>query len=733
MSRETPNNHTSFIRKSLAAVSRIGHPNATSSPKREPGRPVLQSHRIFNLHLSRLNLSSPPRLGPKARKPATLTDGSTSLDEDDSVYNEGSSDVFRTPPESYNDNLSLLGQNDSLDADNSAAQSPPSFGLIVNPTAVPPPSIPPLPTVIPSPPGLLSTTNVNAVPPSIPPPPGLPRLSRYPLIITTSQNPVPAGAAVPPYWAPGGGHNVRIEPERTMTFLPRPGTNPPPWWNPGGRATRIDRPPNQPVAASAPLPASVSSASSVAYEGDTSLVHDDATGTVSDSSSSESLDDAPMMKKDNVEAQLGQVDVVRDANLPGAHGSGWVRRPTPHSPSSPLAMPRRTSGQSPALLNYLLLDCGYDLRSLDRLTARFPVPRREPENVSEVDEGEGRAREVTKIGTESAVTLQIPNKEVAAEPSTELANRNKPQEQTPLTLEAVEDEGSAMMAGLGRMFKLLEITPSMPDVQEAAVADSTTATLQPSASLGSAMGPVARSDAPVNHYPPPPPAELPLVRTRSLPECWRLSQFIVFGNSPPPSPTPAPKPKAKMYQHGGAIIESVESLAAPLQSGRAYVQAMQRAKTKTKTRPEPVAVAPAPQPAVPLTRTMTGSSLNQSERHWRDRHREHVQVGNPKANNLRWTGKLKATAGKLRVLFRGHELSWKDFLNIMKDLGFSSEPTDGNAVKFRSPNPHDPTLTFPRPSDKKLHRGMLGLVRKRLLDTYGWTQEEIFAALGAEN
>ncbi|KAJ7268684.1 hypothetical protein B0H12DRAFT_60905 [Mycena haematopus] len=333
MSRETPNSyHASFVRKSLAAVSRIGQANPIHVPAPTSMRkPTLQSHGIFNLSLSSLETFSSSRLGPKTRCPHKHTNlspiepnGSMSLDEDDSIYNE----------------------QDSLESDTGATD---------------------LPTK--------SLLTAHA-------PPGLPRPPRYPIIVPVKNNEVipRPGVTPPPHWAPGGGcDTVRIEPPPPMRFQPRPGYDPPSYWHPGGRAIRIDRPISD--SDDAPVIQRSDSESS-------GLDQDDTYESISTSASEndardEGTPDAPT-RKDPIHAQIEHIldmddALLDDADLAGVPQSVWATCPTP--PPSPNCS-RRTQHldrkASYALLNYLLLDCGYDLASLRRLEARFPVPRPEP-------------------------------------------------------------------------------------------------------------------------------------------------------------------------------------------------------------------------------------------------------------------------------------------------------------------------------------------------------------------
>ncbi|KAJ7629884.1 hypothetical protein B0H17DRAFT_542807 [Mycena rosella] len=317
MSPETPHVYSSsFIRKSLAAVSKIGHSTSTHAPAEVSIRKA-QSHRIFNLHLSRLKTSSPPRPSSKAtdhaRKPSTTLRGKVvnvdeSLDDDGSISHEENSDVFRAPLEQSDDDSSDLGLNDSLETDNSATDlPPPPHGNAASA----------LPLNIASP---LPPSGPNAVFPLPPPGLNLSRPPRYPIIIPTQKHIIPGPGVVPPkHWAPGGGCNVRIEPEPAMHFLPRPGTIPPPFWAPGGRATRLE----EPAGDSSP---------------ESSLVQDDTDGTISNSISSASLDDQRTSNSspnntDHIHAQLEHIFNMDDTDLseavlPGVSQSVWATCPT---------------------------------------------------------------------------------------------------------------------------------------------------------------------------------------------------------------------------------------------------------------------------------------------------------------------------------------------------------------------------------------------------------------------
>ncbi|KAJ7268685.1 hypothetical protein B0H12DRAFT_60899 [Mycena haematopus] len=218
-----------------------------------------------------------------------------------------------------------------------------------------------------------------------------------------------------------------------------------------------------------------------------------------------------------------------------------------------------------------------------------------------------------------------------------------------------------------------------------------------------------------------------------------MSAFTVFAHSPPPSPIPAPKqkPKAKLYLHGGPMITSVESLAAPLQSGRAYLRANMMTKNKVKTRPADTATAtvrpesPLMPPGAPLQRTITGGTLKKKSILGRFRH---IQDEPQKKWFSRLSKLTKQTAEGMRVLVKGsptaRELPWKDFTKIMVELGFSMTEPDGNSVKFTPPFDNDPTITFHQPHDRVCRVKHLGKIRKALKNTYGWIPEEIIAALG---
>ncbi|KAJ7085855.1 hypothetical protein C8R43DRAFT_313006 [Mycena crocata] len=198
--------------------------------------------------------------------------------------------------------------------------------------------------------------------------------------------------------------------------------------------------------------------------------------------------------------------------------------------------------------------------------------------------------------------------------------------------------------------------------------------------------------------PGPPQASPPLRRCYSLPEGWVFSKFTVIKTpSPPPSPSPPPKPKPKhkIYNIPEAAISSVESLPAPLQSGHAFLQNQKQLKAKVKTRAGNDAAAHAPEPTqvpgVPFTRSRTGESFR----------RPSMLSSIAETPAARWITKIaikgKATGDRVRTLFKGRDLAWKDFIKVMKELGFSAEPLpDGNSMRFNPPDRRYPSVVFKR-------------------------------------
>ncbi|KAF7361622.1 hypothetical protein MVEN_00505500 [Mycena venus] len=715
MSRETPNDHTSFIRKSLARIAHV-NPNPVHTPAIPSMRkPVLQSHRIFNVSLSSFKTSSPPRLGPK-------THNHTTIDPD-------------TSTSSVAEDNSMSSEQDSLDTDNSA-------------------------------------TDTDL--PSTAAPPGLPCPSRYPIIRFPINTVVPRpGVRRPAHWAPAraGCDVVRIEhPKKRAEPLPKP------------LLSEIPPPPQR----FQPRPGS-----SVSSGQDQD---DDTFYTISTSISATSGNDDAMEppRKDLIHAQLEHIlemddGLIDDADLPGVPQSLWATCPTPPpSPSCSLPAQRLNRKASHALLNYLLLECGYDLASLRSLEARLPVSGSKSEHVSEVVE------EYTNPDTSNtADDLQIPNGNVVAEgilvdldeetsptvdaldesgvsleeivsileelfqPLESEAKKGHETEETPPTIGALD--GSVVSEATESVLEQVTYTPDV-EVKDGHKTESGTLTAMKSAqslapevakrrgpetarsieglSLGSPFAFISRSKARLDKANAAPSFDgPPLTRIRSLPECWRMSAFTAFAHSPPPSPTPAPKakPKAKMYMHAGPMITSVEELATPLQSGHAYLRAnkMMAMKNKVKTRPADAVVRPESPiqhvPGVPLQRTMTGGSLVKTSLLGRFRH-------TPKWSSV-WSKLTKPAVKGMRVLVKGgnaREMSWKDFCMTMRELGFTMTESGGNSVKFTPPFDNAPTITFRRPHDKVLRMRQLGKVRKALVETYGWAPEDIMAVLGTD-
>ncbi|KAJ7187946.1 hypothetical protein C8R46DRAFT_1053137 [Mycena filopes] len=444
--------------------------------------------------------------------------------------------------------------------------------------------------------------------------------------------------------------------------------------------------------------------------------------------------------------------LLANAELPGLVQSMWATCPTP--PPLPCSRPLKplTRKASYALLNYLLLECGYDLGSLRKLEAHFPVRGSEsaediydgPESVDvtgqeTISEGprDGLETHTVTLDTmvsilddilrmeESTEGLELSTPELGASPASECSSQGSPPVSKRLEFKMTVPQTE-------RTVDVLDLEP--------AVFISRTKARQESGLPAHPKANMATSSGALPEYYPP------LTRSRSLSEGWAISAFTVCGpSSPSPSPTPNPKLKAKgkLYMHTGTIIESCESVATPLQSGHAYVRANMTQKTKTKTRPDAGAVRP--ETGVPLKRTSTGGTLRKQSLMTKMRNsfrrdaiveEEEPQSSKPGAKWLAKISKMsKSAAQGMRVLAKGapttRGLAWKDFVKIMAELGFEWEDGDGRSVKFYIPNSNEPTITFPRPGERVCHIKMLANMRKRLADTYGWIPEDIIATLGA--
>ncbi|KAJ7747242.1 hypothetical protein B0H16DRAFT_925950 [Mycena metata] len=683
-SSDSPVYNASFIRKSLAAVS-----------KTSARRPILQPHRIFNLHLARLGTFSSPRPGPKLRQDAFKQsqllspvdpDGSTSLAEDNSLYNE----------------------QDSLDEENIATKLPPGLGLSPSLAATPPSKF------------VLPIKNANLQP------------AVKPLL--------PKAPPLPP-----------------VTFQPRPGNNLPLWCNPGNAVTHIDKPSIDD--SSAVLASSRSNDSCASYGGEPSLDQDDSIST-STSSASGDDQDASQTKRDRILAQLDHILAMDDAllanaDLPGLFESIWATCPTPPpSPNCSRPLRRLNRKASHALLNYLLLECGYDLASLRKLEAHFPVPLEE--GLSDTLASETANEEITMenrkedagphsesyaVGLDTMVSvlddilqtlgseptregLEMATPELGAPPASEGSCQGSPQVSKRLDLEMTVPRTERTIDGLD--LEPAEFVSRTMARQERGLPAYSKATAAPSYGA-------------LPLYCPP------LTRSRSLSECWTISAFTVcrpLSPQPSPTPAPAPKPKAKVYMHTGTIIESCESVAAPLQSGHAYVRANITQKMKTKTRPDAGAVRPETETmiGVPLKRTATGGTLKKQSliMKMRNGFRHDDALEQSAKPGAKWLAKVakmsKSAAQGMRVLAKNapntRGLAWKDFVKIMMELGFEYQEMDGRSVKFYIPNTNEPTIIFPRPGERVCHIKMLANMRKKLADTYGWIPEDIIATLG---
>ncbi|KAK7005790.1 hypothetical protein R3P38DRAFT_3039605 [Favolaschia claudopus] len=669
MSSEKKNAHTSFIRKSFAAVARIGNTNPIHTPAKPLGSPApirkfpLQTYHSFNLFLPPLKTLSAPRLGQTALK-FTDADGWA---EDDS-------------------------EEDNLGADISASNLPSKLNFIT-PLA----------------------------------PPGLPLPPRYPIIVPVKNSLVHApGVAPPKHWAPGGSCDVvRIEPVPYMRFQPRPGYLPPSFWHPGGRATRLDKPFSD-LDESSVLQNSGSESSS--------LGQGDMDGTISTSSSS-SASRAPEQnapKKDLIHSQLEQLLEMDDAflaiaDIPAVSQSVWATCPTP--PASPKsARDLHQMKESPSLLNFLLLECGYDLGSLRQLEARFPATKSESEalaaSMSDVagstDGNTVIEEESTLNNADDSIVSMATVASVLEEILKTLEIEDVGEQKTQLVAEAVTPSSPVAL-----------VTPTVFDSKTTPQAARVECTVNPSTFI-------ARIQARFDVFSKSPAGASPsydgpsLSRTRSLPECWSISTFIKFAPSPAIA-TNKKKGKKQTYTGPSPVIPAVETLAAPLQSGRVYVRDNVPMKNKIKTRPEQPPVVQ----GVPLERTMTGGTLRRQTllerfRHHAEEHDEpRHRTENPQQRNQRWLSRLgklgKPMAQRVRVLLglgNGAQMHWKDFVKLMVDLGFTVSEPDGRTFKFTPPHDNDAV-----PKDQVLHAKDLSKIRKALVDLYGWAPSKVATVL----
>ncbi|KAJ6625866.1 hypothetical protein B0H10DRAFT_2186065 [Mycena sp. CBHHK59/15] len=405
--------HVSPIRKSLGTNSRKGVATTGSAvPVSNISTRVTttrQSHQVYDVHLSRIATSSPPRLGAKANDGRHKTFGHSILpNDDDLLYGEQKHHLFEMLDKSQDDQsyLDFIG---SLEMANSAELTP-SLACCLPSTNRPKSA---------SSSGKLSL------------PPGLSRAqaSPYPIIVPNKRDFVPPPGRTPPsYWAPGGCL-VRITPpprERLLTFAPRPGTLPPNYWSPGRvvylRASLPSRnedtgPMHGEMSTTTEDSAmSETNGSSGFIDNDPSLdqdnILDNFNGAISNIShivasmtlidlseniSSEAPDLVPQEDEPCYTISFGrepmgnmedlcsylQSEILEDVRFPGVSQSIWATCPTP----PPSLFPNQSSvlTSSSSLLKYLCLECGFDLESLHTLEARFPVPQPAHEDATEVE------------------------------------------------------------------------------------------------------------------------------------------------------------------------------------------------------------------------------------------------------------------------------------------------------------------------------------------------------------
>lgn len=78
-------------------------------------------------------------------------------------------------------------------------------------------------------------------------------------------------------------------------------------------------------------------------------------------------------------------------------------------------------------------------------------------------------------------------------------------------------------------------------------------------------------------------------------------------------------------------------------------------------------------------------------------------------------------------------MKWESFLKVMRDMGFSYDPsTAGSSVRFDPPHDGDRSITFHKPHpDPTLYPVKIKEFGKKLKDYYGWDEEDFLKRAAA--
>ncbi|KAG1809301.1 uncharacterized protein BJ212DRAFT_1448757 [Suillus subaureus] len=194
--------------------------------------------------------------------------------------------------------------------------------------------------------------------------------------------------------------------------------------------------------------------------------------------------------------------------------------------------------------------------------------------------------------------------------------------------------------------------------------------------------------------------------------------------SPPSSPSKAnPVRRASLNSSATTLLNNMSTASLPLteqttaHSGHSFLQEIPQ-KEKIKSRPDHASM-------------FNRGFLTKGKDKAKDKE-ENKDTAN---NKHTWFSKLgKKTTGYMHQLLRAGDderrgaMKWENFLKVMRDMGFSYDPsTAGSSVRFDPPNDED-RVSHPDPT---LYPVKIKEFGKKLKEYYGWDEEDFLKRAAA--
>ncbi|KAG2342475.1 hypothetical protein BDR05DRAFT_990338 [Suillus weaverae] len=199
--------------------------------------------------------------------------------------------------------------------------------------------------------------------------------------------------------------------------------------------------------------------------------------------------------------------------------------------------------------------------------------------------------------------------------------------------------------------------------------------------------------------------------------------------SPPSSPSKAtPARRASLNSSATTLLNNMSTTSLPLteqttaHSGHSFLQEIPQ-KEKIKSRPDHASM-------------FNRGFLTKGKDKAKDKEEDKDTMNNKHT----WFSKLgKKTTGYMHQLLRAGDderrgaMKWENFLKVMRDMGFSYDPsTAGSSVRFDPPHDGDRSITFHKPHpDPTLYPVKIKEFGKKLKDYYGWDEEDFLKRAAA--